>query len=218
MSLTIKAIRRETMGKNASRRLRRQGQVPAVLYGDGTFNVPLALGKKDIISILKSETGENTIFKVVYDSKSQDAMIKEVQVDPRTDELLHVDLIKISMDKAVRVSVPILLQGEPVGVKAEGGFVDFMTREAEIECLPGDIPENIKVDISPLHLHHTLKMGDIQPPPGVRIISDPTAVVVLISVPRVEEEAAKPAEEEVIAEPVEPEVIKKEKAEEKEGE
>ncbi len=218
MSLVIKAEKREALGKNASRRLRRQGQIPAVLYGEGTLNIPLVLGKKDVISILKSETGENTIFKVAFDSKTQDAMIKELQVDPRTDELLHVDLIKISMDKAIRVSVPILLQGDPVGVKAEGGFVDFMTREIEIECLPGDIPENVKVDISGLHLHQALKVGDIQLPPGVKAVSDPGAVVVLISMPRVEEVEVKPVEEEVIAEPAEPEVIKKERAEEKEEE
>ncbi len=218
MSLIIKAEKRGALGKNASRRLRRQGLVPAVLYGEGTFNIPLAVGKKDIVSILKSETGENTIFKVVFDSKTKDAMIKELQVDPRTDELLHVDLIKISMDKAIRVSVPLILHGEPVGVKAEGGFVDFMTREVEVECLPGDIPENIRVEISELHLHQSVKVGDIQPPAGVKIISDPAAVVVLISVPRVEEIEAKPAEEEVIAEPAEPEVIKKERAEEKKEE
>lgn len=218
MSLTVKAEKREDLGKNASRRLRRQGRIPAILYGEGTFNVPLVVGKKDIISILKSESGENTIFKVVFDSKTQDAMIKEVQMDPRTDELLHVDLIKISMDKAVRVSVPIILLGDPVGVKSEGGFIDFMTREAEVECLPGDIPENIKVDISGLHLHQSVKIGDIQPPAGVKIISDAGAVVVLISLPRAEEVTAKPAEEEVIVEPTEPEVIKKERAEEKKEE
>ncbi len=218
MSVTIKVEKREAIGKNASRRLRRQGWIPAVLYGEGTFNIPLAVQKKDIISILKSETGENTIFRVVFDSKTQEAMIKELQVDPRTDELLHVDLIKISMDKAIRVSVPLLLQGDPVGVKAEGGFIDFMTREVEVECLPGDIPENIKVDITGLHLHQSIKVGDIQSPPGVKVISDPAAVVVVISVPRVEEVEAKPAEEEVIAEAPEPEVIKRERAEEKEEE
>ena len=220
MGLTIKAEKRAAFGKNASRRLRRQGLVPAVLYGEGKFNVPLILGKKDIFMILKSESGENTIFKVTVDSKSQNAMIKELQTDSSTDEILHVDLIQISMDKAIRVEVPFLLQGEPIGVKTEGGFVDFMTREVEIECLPRDIPENIKVDISPLHLHQSLKIGDVKPPEGVRFISDPAAVVVLISVPHAEEVAAKPPEEaEVVVEPTEPEVIKKERAaEEKEEE
>jgi large subunit ribosomal protein L25 len=220
MGLTIKAEKREAFGKNASRRLRRQGLVPAVLYGEGKFNVPLILGKKDVFMILKSESGENTIFKVAFDSKAQDVMIKELQTDSSTDEVLHVDLIQISMDKAIRVEVPFLLQGEPIGVKAEGGFVDFMTREVEIECLPRDIPEHIKVDINQLHLHQSLKLGDVRPPEGVRFISDPATVIILISVPHAEEVAAKPAEEaEVVVEPTEPEVIKKERAaEEKEEE
>jgi large subunit ribosomal protein L25 len=193
--------------------------MPAVIYGEGTVNVPLSLIKKDIITILKSESGENTIFKVTFDSQTQDAMIKELQVDPSSDELIHADLIRISMDKAVRVAVPFLLQGEPVGVKTEGGFVDFMTREVEIECLPRDIPEHIKVDISELHLHQSLKVGDVAAPEGVKFISDPGAVVALISVPHKEEEVVKPVEEEAVAaEPAEPEVIKKERAEKEEEE
>jgi len=219
MSFAIKAEKREAFGKNANRRLRKEGKMPAVLYGEGTINVPLSLIKKDIIMILKSESGENTIFKVTFDSQTEDAMIKELQVDPTSDELIHADLIRISMDKPVRVAVPFLLQGEPVGVKAEGGFVDFMTREVEIECLPKDIPEHIKVDVSELHLHQSLKVGDVAAPGGVKFISDPGAVVVLISVPHKEEEAVKPAEEEaVVAEPAEPEVIKKERVEKEEEE
>jgi large subunit ribosomal protein L25 len=219
MSFAIKAEKRAAFGKNANRRLRKEGKMPAVIYGEGTVNVPLSLIKKDIITILKSESGENTIFKVTFDSQTQDAMIKELQVDPSSDELIHADLIRISMDKAVRVAVPFLLQGEPVGVKTEGGFVDFMTREVEIECLPRDIPEHIKVDISELHLHQSLKVGDVAAPEGVKFISDPGAVVALISVPHKEEEVVKPVEEEAVAaEPAEPEVIKKERAEKEEEE
>lgn len=217
MNWMIKAEKRDVFGKNACRRIRKSGRIPAVLYGEGKQGLSLTLDRKDIIAILKSESGENTIFKVSFDSKTVDAMIKEIQVDPVTDQLLHADLIRISMEKALRVSVPLLLQGEPVGVKAEGGFVDFMTRELDIECLPKDIPENIKIDISGLHLHQSLKVGDIVPPPGVRIINDPSTVVVLISVPH-KEEAAKPAEEVVAVEPAEPEVIRKERAEQEEEE
>jgi large subunit ribosomal protein L25 len=218
MSLTIKAEKRDVFGKNANRRLRKQGKIPAVLYGEGTLSVPLTLQKKDIVLILKSESGENTIFKVTYDSKALDAMIKELQVGPTSDELIHADLIHISMDKAIRVAVPFQLQGEPVGVKTEGGFVDFMTREVEVECLPKDIPEHIKVDISQLHLHQSLKVGDIASPEGVKVMTDPGMVVVIISLPHKEEEVVKPAEEAVVAEPTEPEVIKKERAEKEEEE
>jgi len=215
MSFTVKAEKRDVFGTNASRRLRKQGLIPAVLYGEGTATIPIVLQKKDIILILKSDTGENTIFKVAFDSKSQDAMFKDVQIDVSTDELIHADLIQISMDKAIRVNVPVLLQGDPIGVKTEGGFVDFMTREIEVECLPGNIPESIKIDIGPLHLHQSLKVSDIAAPEGVRLINDPASVVVLISVPHKEEEVAKPVEEgiEAAAAPTEPEVIKKERPE-----
>jgi large subunit ribosomal protein L25 len=219
MSFTIKAEKRDTFGKNASRRMRKQGRVPAVLYGGGMANTPLILDKKDVIMILKSDSGENTIFKVAFDSKAQDAMFKDLQIDPGTDELIHADLIHISMDKPIRVNVPLELSGDPIGVKTEGGFVDFMTREVEVECLPKDIPEQIVVDISGLHLHQSLKVSDIVAQEGIKLIDDPTTVVVLIAVPHKEEEVAKPAEEEVVAaEPTEPEVIKKERAEKPEEE
>jgi large subunit ribosomal protein L25 len=147
-------------------------------------------------------------------------MIKEVQIDPVSDEILHVDLIQIAMDKAVTVSVPVLISGEAVGVKTEGGFVDVITREVEVECLPQSIPEHIEVDISALHLHQSIKIEEIIPPPDVEIVSDPHAVVVLIEAPTKEEEVAEVEEEEVevMAEGEEPEIIKKEKPEEEEKE
>jgi len=218
MSFTITAEKREVFGKNAARRLRKDGKVPAILYGEGQAGVPLTLVKKDVFAILKSETGENTIFKVAFDERLQDVMFKDLQVDPSSDFLVHADLIQISMDKAIRVAVPFLLQGEPVGVKTEGGFVDFMTREVEIECLPKDIPESIKVDIAGLHLHQSLKIGEVAAPEGVKFVTDPAAVVVVIGMPHKEEEAAKPAEEAAAAEPAEPEVIKKERASKEEDE
>jgi large subunit ribosomal protein L25 len=216
MDFTIKAEKRETFGKNASRRIRKEGKIPAILYGEGTSNIPLIMAKKDIFKILKSESGENTIFKVVFDSEKRDTMIKELQRDPTTDELLHADLIQIAMDKVLRVSVPIVPVGEAIGVKAEEGFINFMTREVELECLPGNIPEHIEIDVSNLHLHQSLKVGDIAPPEGVKIISDPATVLVLIEIPHKEEVEAKEVEEEIISEEKEPEVIKKEKVEEEE--
>lgn len=222
MSLVIKSEKRDLFGKNASRRIRKNGLVPAVLYGEGAESLPLVLAKKDIVKIMKSETRENTIFKIAYDSEEKDVMIKALQIDATSDELLHADLILIAMDKAIRVSVPIELLGEPVGVKTEGGFVDFMTREVEIECLPADIPERISADISGLHLHQSLKVADITAPAGVKLISEPSTVLVLVQVPHEEKVEVKPEEEAVAAEaaaaaPAEPEVIKKERKKE-EGE
>jgi large subunit ribosomal protein L25 len=218
MSLTIKCVRRDVFGKNASRRLRREGMVPVVLYGGDVSSTHLAMKKQDIFGILRSESGENTIFKASFDSESMDAMIKDLQFDPVTDEILHIDLIQIAMDKAVRVSVPVVVVGEAVGVKTEGGFVDLITREVEVECLPGDIPEHIEVDISDLHLHQSFKIEDMTFPGDVDVITDSQTLVVLIEAPTKEEEVVVEEEEEeeveVMAEEEQPEVIKKEKAEE----
>ncbi|MGQ9800310.1 MAG: 50S ribosomal protein L25 [Candidatus Saccharicenans sp.] len=218
MVLVIKAEKRTELGKNASGRLRRQGLVPAILYGQSMVSVPLTLKKKDIIEILKSETGENTIFRVVYDSEEKDVMIKEVQINPVTDELTHVDLISISMDKPVRVSVPVELVGEPVGVKVEGGLVDFLLRELDIECLPREIPESIKIDISQLHLHQSVKVMNLELPAGIKVLHEPQTAIVVIS--SIAEEAAPATTEEVVetAEIKEPEVIKKERKKEEEEE
>lgn len=217
MGFKIKAEKREIFGKNASRRLRNEGMIPAVLYGVHEATVPLTLKKKDIFMILKSETGENTVFQVSFDSEMRNAMIKELQRDPVTDEILHTDFIQIAMDKTIRVSVPVVTVGDAVGVKVEGGFVDFMTREVEVECLPKDIPEHFEVDISNLQLRQSLKVEDIIPPEGIKLVSAPDTILVLIEVPSKEEEIeVEEEEEEVIAEEEEPEVIKKEKVEEEE--
>lgn len=214
MSISIKAERREVFGKNVSRRLRRTGMIPAILYGANEANVPLTLNKKDVFMILRSETGENTIFQVSFDSETKNAMIKDLQMDPVTDEILHADLVQIAMDKVIRVSIPVITVGDAVGVKTEGGFVDFVTREIEVECLPKDIPEHIEIEISDLHLRQSRKVEDIVVPDEIKILTEPDVVVVHIEVPAKEEEIEVPEEEEIIAEEEEPEVIKKEKPEE----
>jgi large subunit ribosomal protein L25 len=194
--------------------------IPAILYGGDASNVPLTLRKEEIFMILKSDTGENTVFQVSFDSEIRDVMIKELQRDPVTDEILHADFVHIAMDKVIRVSVPVMIVGEAVGVKAEGGFVDFITREIEVECLPKDIPEHIEIDISDLHLRQSLKAEDIALPEGVKLITSSDTLLVMIEVPVKEEEIEVEEEvEEVIGEEEEPEVIGKEKLEkEKEGE
>jgi large subunit ribosomal protein L25 len=221
MNIVVKTEKRQGLGTNASRRLRAQGFVPAVLYGESMESTPLVLSKKDIVQIMRLETGENTIFKVAVDAEAYDAMIKELQVNPATDELLHVDLIRISMDKPIRVAVPVVHRGEPVGVKTEGGFVDFVTREIEIECLPRDIPESLEIDISELHINQSFKVQGMAIPAGVKVLTDANTVLVLISMPHKEEEVfpgEKPEGEVAAEEPKEPEVIKKERAEKAEDE
>ena len=219
MSLVIQTERRDVFGKNASYRIRRTGKIPAILYGEGLENVPLVLAKVDVIKILKSESGLNTLFRVAVEGGERDVMIKDLQVGPTSDELLHADLIQIAMDKLIRVNVPVELVGEAVGVKTEGGFIDFMTRELAVECLPAMIPDHLTVDVSGLHLHQSLKAAEVPLPEGLRLLADPGAVIVLVQVPH--EEKAPVAADEAVAEaaPAEPEVIKKERAEkEPEGE
>ena len=220
MSIVVKSEKRQGLGSNAARRLRAQGFIPAVLYGESMESRPLVLSKKDIVQILRLETGENTIFKVAVNADQYDVMIKELQVDPATDELLHADLIRISMDKPVRVTVPVVHRGEPVGVKTEGGFIDFVTREVEVECLPRDIPESLGIDIAELHVNQSFKVENMAIPAGVKIITEPGTVLVLVSMPHKEEEfpGEKPEGEVVAEEPKEPEVIKKERAEKEEPE
>jgi large subunit ribosomal protein L25 len=219
MNLTIPSQSRKAFGKNASGRIRQTGKIPAILYGEGRPGLPLVLDKKDVIRILKSETGLNTLFKVAVEDGDRDVMIKDVQIDPLSDQLLHADLIQIDMAKAVRVEVPIELIGEAVGVKTEGGFIDFMTRELMIECLPALIPERLTVDIAGLHLHQSIKVSEVILPEGIRLLTDPGAVVALVQVPHEEKvEAAAVVEEGVEAAPAEPELIKKERPEKAEEE
>ncbi|MBD3413306.1 MAG: 50S ribosomal protein L25 [Candidatus Aminicenantes bacterium] len=219
MSQTVKAEVRESAGKNAARRLRSQGNVPAILYGPKIKNVPLVLSKQDIFSILKSERGINTIFKITFDSKKKNVMIKDFQLDVVSDELLHVDLIEIAMSEAIEVTVQVELTGEAVGVKSEGGFVDFTNREVEVRCLPKNIPDQISIDISDLHLHESVKVGDIEPPEDVEFITEPDTVIAHIMLPEEEEiEEEEELEEELIVEGEEPEVIGEEGEEEVEEE
>jgi large subunit ribosomal protein L25 len=217
MSLVISSEKRDAFGKNASYRIRQSGKLPAILYGEGVASVPLVLAKKDVIQILKSELGLNTLFRVALGAEERDVMIKDVQIDPTTDEVLHADLIQIAMDKVIRVQVPIELLGEAVGVKTEGGFIDFMTRELAIECLPARIPESFTVDVTELHIHQSLKASDIPLAEGIKLITDPGTVIALVQVPHEEKVEAAPVEEGVEgvegAAPAEPEVIKKERAE-----
>lgn len=219
MSFKIKGEKREVFGKNASRRLRRNGMIPVILYGAKDVNIPLTLNKKDVFQILRSESGENTVFEVSFNSETMNAMIKDLQKNLVTDEIIHADLIQIALDKAIRVSVPVVTVGDAVGVKTEGGFVDFITREIEIECLPKDIPEQIEIDISELHLRQSFKVEEVVLPGEIKLISDPETILFHIEEPAKEEEIeVEEEEEEVIGEEEEPEVIKKEKLEEEEKE
>jgi large subunit ribosomal protein L25 len=215
--LIIEAERRTDMGKNASRRLRRAGKVPAVLYGGDGAPTPLALEPKAIEAILHSEAGENTLFGVRIAGAGAipgKVMIKEHQVDPLTSHLVHADLMRIAMDRVIRIHVAIHTVGIAKGVKLSGGILDHPLREVEVECLPGNIPERIDVDIAELDLGKAIRVADLNVPEGVKVLTDAAMAVVAVVAPTVEKAPAATAEGAPAVEaPTEPEVIKKGKAE-----
>jgi large subunit ribosomal protein L25 len=211
--IVVEAAPRDSRGKNEARRLRVTGKVPAVLYGAKGEAVTLSVNAKQVGQILRSASGHNTLFQVAISGKEQPAIVKDWQVDPVTGNLLHVDLLRVAMDVRMRVSVPVHTFGEAAGVKQQGGIFETVTREVEIECLPGEIPTEFKLDVSHLMIGMHLRAGDISIDANkMRLVTDPERVIAHVVALKAEEE--KPAE--VAAEgaaPAEPEVIKKGKKE-----
>ena len=217
--ITVEAKPRDDRGKNAARRMRRAGQVPAVLYGGKGGSLTLSVNTKQLGAILRSESGHNTIFKVKLPTGEQPAMLKDWQVDPVIGSLLHVDLLRVAMDVRMRVKVPMHTFGEPQGVKLQGGIFEMVTREVEIECLPSDIPSEFRVDISELMIGKQLRMSDLPIDTAkIKLVTDPLRVVAHVVALRAEEEKPAEAVAAEAAAPAEPEVIKKGKKEAEEGE
>jgi large subunit ribosomal protein L25 len=217
----LEAQPREAGTKNQARRVRREGKIPAVVYGASKDAVPVSVDPRHVLRILRSDSGHNTIFDLALDGGERTkAMIVDWQYEPIKGHLLHIDLKRIAMDKALRVSVPIVLQGVAEGVKTEGGILEQMLREVEIECLPGDIPSHIDVDISHLTFGKVLRVCDLPHNEKLKFLSDanqPVAHVTSVKEEVVVAPEAVAAEAGVV--PAEPEVIKKGKAEtEEEGE
>jgi large subunit ribosomal protein L25 len=211
---------REERGKNAARRTRRAGEVPAVLYGAKKDALALSINAKQLSRILRSESGHNTIFTVqVAGGKEERAMLKDWQVDPVSGTLLHADLLRIAMDVRMRVKVPVHTFGEPQGVKMQGGIFETVTREVEVECLPTDIPEEIKVDVSEMLIGRQLRAGDLALDPNkIKLLTDPQRVIAHVVTLKKEEEPAPEAAVATETAPAEPEVIRRGKKEEEEGE
>lgn len=218
-TFTVEGTIRETRGKNAARRTRLTGNVPATLYGGQKNAIALAVNSKQVARILRSETGHNTIFTVtVAGGKEEKAMLKDWQVDPVSGKLLHVDLLRIAMDVRMRVRVPVHTFGEPQGVKMQGGVFETVTREVEVECLPGDIPEEFRVDVSDMLIGKQLRAADLPfDPKKIKLLTDPQRVLAHVVTLKKEEEPTPEAAVAAEAAPAEPEVIKKGKKEE-EGE
>lgn len=215
----LEARPREAGTKNHARRVRREGKIPGVVYGAGKDAMPVSVDPRHVLRILRSDSGHNTIFDLALDGERTKAMIVDWQYEPIKGSLLHIDLKRIAMDKALRVNVPIVLQGVPVGVKTEGGILEQMLREVEIECLPADIPGHIDADVSELTFGRVLRVSDLPRNPKLKFLSDANQPVAHVT--SVKEEVVvtpEAAAAEAAAAPAEPEVIKKGKAEtEEEG-
>lgn len=217
MDVILEAVKRNTFGRNEAGRLRRAGQIPAVLYGGGGEGVSLAVDPKTLSKILHSKSGVNTLISLKYEGAADTrVLVKAYQLEPVGHTLLHADFYKVAMDKAIRVTVPVHLAGEAKGVKAQGGVVDFVNREIEIECLPADIPEHINADITELMLNQGIRVRDLAASASKwKAVTDGDLLLVHIVMPKVEEVVAAP-EGGVAAAPAEPEVAKKGKID-KEG-
>jgi large subunit ribosomal protein L25 len=214
--ITIQSNLREGRGKGSNRRLRVAGRIPAVLYGHKSQDVALDVDPKEIFKILNSESGENTIFMLqVPGRENVNCLIKEYQLEPITHNLLHADFYEVAMDEVLEVDVPLEVIGEAYGVKTEGGLLDIVHRELRVECLPGDIPDNIEVDVTELKIGDMVRVRDLKVSEKIKLLDDPETVVVAVEHPREEEPVATAAVPGTEAEP-EPEVIKKGKAAEAE--
>jgi large subunit ribosomal protein L25 len=198
------------LNKNAARRVRVAGKVPGVVYGAKEPAVAVELDPKQITRILHSDSGHNTIFDLEIGSAKSKAMIVDWQYEPIKGMLMHIDLKRIAMDKAMRVKVPVLLEGAPVGVKTQGGILDQVLREVEIECLPADIPSHIDVNVSNLGLGASIRVADLPHESKLKILTDENATVAHVVAIK-EEAAATP--DATAAAPTEPEVAKKGKTE-----
>jgi large subunit ribosomal protein L25 len=211
MEATLEAVKRTDKGKNEARRHRAAGRLPAVVYGtakDGKAptGVPVTVDPKGLMRILRSDSGVNTLITLKLDGGATQVLVKEYQRDPITQALLHADFYQLAMDKAITVSVPVLLRGEPRGVKLQGGLLDFVTREIEVLCLPTDIPEHIDVDVSEMVINQAIRVRDLAENPKWKPVTEPETMLVHVVTPKVEEAAAVV---EGAAATAEPEVAKK---------
>ena len=220
MEATLEAVERTARGKNESRRLRVTGKIPAVVYGVKEAGVPIAVDPKGLTKILQTELGANTLIALkLPGGGNARVLVKEYQYDPVTHKLLHADFYKVAMDKVIRVTVTVVPKGEPKGVKQQGGVLDIVHRQFELECLPADIPEHIEVDVTEMMVGQSVRVRDVATNAKWKAVSDPEMMLMHVIIPKVEEVAATPeaVAAAAAAGPAEPEVIKKGKKDE-EGE
>jgi len=214
--ITINAEKREEFGKGAARGLRRNNMIPAIIYRGGG-SLPLKFSKKELAQFINTTAGEQVMVNLQFaDGESRLALMKDYQVDPIKGELLHADFFEVSLTEEVKVTVHITAIGDSIGVKRDGGILQYLLREIEVECLPDKIPGHIETDISGLEIGQSVRVSDLKLGEGIKVLNNPEEVIVNVIAPAVE--AAPPAEAAAAAAPevTEPEVTKKGKKEEKE--
>ena len=206
---TLEAQPRQAGTKNHARRVRQGGKIPAVVYGAGKDSLSISVDPRHVQRILNSATGHNTIFDLALSGESSKAMIVDWQYEPIKGKLLHIDLKRIALDKVLKVSVPVILVGEAAGVKQEGGIMEQMLREVEIECLPGDIPSHIDADVSQLTFGKVLRVSELPHSDKIKYITDANQPVAHVTSVKEEVVATPDAAAADATAPAEPEVIKK---------
>ncbi len=222
--MTVSATNRTDFGKGASKKMRRQGMVPGIVYGGSANNIPVAVNPKDLFRLLRSQAGRNTILNLDIEGTISDSVIlKDWQVDPVDESILHADFQRIAMDRTLRVMVPVVIRGTAYGVKTEGGLLEVVTRELEVECLPSDIPNEIECDVTDLELNRSIRVGELTSIDNVEVLADREQIVVHVVAMKEEvEEVAEDEDVEAVAEASdgespEPEVAAKGKVGEGDG-
>ena len=223
MEAVLEATVRESRGKNEARRTRVAGRVPAVVYGTTGSGkaeaTAIAIEPKALRKILHSESGANTLISLkLAGAGDTRVLVKEYQLDPITHQILHADFYRVAMDKVLRVTVPVTIKGEAPGVKQQGGILEFVHRQVEVECLPADIPEHIEINVGDLMLHQGIRVRDAAANPKVKVVTDADTMLVHVIMPKAEEVATPAADAAAAAPaaPAEPEVMKKGKKEDAE--
>ncbi|KPK97152.1 MAG: hypothetical protein AMJ95_10585 [Omnitrophica WOR_2 bacterium SM23_72] len=203
---------REDVGRAKVKQLRESGFVPAVVYAEGKVSIPVKVSHSALIKLIHQHRIESVLINVkIKDDRKRSArscVIKEIQYEPVHGEILHVDFNEISLTETIKVNVPVVAKGEPIGVKQEGGSLEHILWEIEVECLPTQIPKDFQVDVSPLKIGDSIHIKDLSVPPGVKILNDPSSIVLSVAAPMKEEEVVAPVEG---VETQEPEVIKEKK-------
>ena len=205
--MSIQVEKREKTGKGGCRQARMRGLIPAVVYGSGKDSVPVQVDRKTFLDLMKKAGSENPIFLLKLSDTGQErhAMIRDMQKNPLSRQVIHIDFQRIDMTHKVRVTIPVELVGTAYGVKVEGGLIDFVVREVHVECLPGDIPNHLEMNVTELHAGHHAAAKDLKLPEGVTLLDDPERVILSVVHARTEEAAE--------GDQAEPEIIKKGKGE-----